>query len=273
MSTDNTKKKKIDLGETVQSATPSAMSFVGSTINAFSPTKNTQQLLSDAGTSTGYINGIAYQQQNAVDQSREMSELSKENTSNTLGMAAAGASLGASLGPIGAVAGGVIGAVGGLFGAARRKAQLRRKIFNAQQLSYRTNNSAQASANSDFLEQNEALKYGPSDGGQQMFLNAYHGKDYGTPTIQSSIGRMLGRPNARVAGQESIVDNLHDPYNTTGHIVRQGQRGVDGPLAHVNDGTVIFGNDVDLATGIKFMDEAAPYTAAIEMINKKYGKQ
>ena len=61
-----------------------------------------------------------------------MSELSKENTSNTLGMAAAGASLGGSLGPIGAVAGGVIGAVGGLFGAARRRAQLRRKIFNAQ---------------------------------------------------------------------------------------------------------------------------------------------
>ena len=106
-----------------------------------------------------------------------------------------------------------------------------------------------------------------------MFLNAYHGKDSGTPIIQSSVGRLLGKPNARVAGQESIVDNIHDPYNTTGHIVRQGQRGVDGPLAHVNNGTVIFGNDVDLATGIKFMDEAAPYTAAIEMINKKYGKQ
>ena len=269
----NTEKKKFNLGETVQNAMPGAISFVGSAINAFSPTKNTQQLLSDAGTSTGYINGIAYQQQNAVDQSREMSELSKENTSNTLGMAAAGASLGSSLGPIGSVVGGAVGAIGGLFGASRRKRQLRRKIFNAQQLSYRTNNSAQASANSDFLEQNEALKYGPSDGGQQMFLNAYHGKDSGTPIIQSSVGRLLGRPNARVAGQESIVDNIHDPYNITGHIVRQGQRGVDGPLAHVNNGTVIFGNDVDLATGIKFMDEAAPYTAAIEMINKKYGKQ
>ena len=33
---------------------PGAISFVGSAINAFSPTKNTQQLLSDAGTSTGY---------------------------------------------------------------------------------------------------------------------------------------------------------------------------------------------------------------------------
>lgn len=98
-------------------------------------------------------------------------------------MAAAGASLGSSLGPIGSVVGGAIGAIGGLFGASRRRAQLRRKIFNAQQLTYRINNSAQASANSDFLEQNEALKYGPYDGGQQMFINAYHGKDSGTPII------------------------------------------------------------------------------------------
>lgn len=54
--------KKFNLGETVQSAFPGAISFVGSTMKAFSPTKNTQQLLSDAGTYTGYINGMAYQQ-------------------------------------------------------------------------------------------------------------------------------------------------------------------------------------------------------------------
>lgn len=246
-----------------------AVGFAGAIGNAFSGVKNQNELLSDAGTSNAYINGIAYQQQNAVDSQKEMSELSKENTSNTLSAAATGATLGASLGPIGAVAGGVIGGITGLFGGAHRKKLLRRKIFNAQQLAQRTNNSNMASANSDYLAQNEGLKYGTNTG---AIFQAYHGKDRGMQ-VESSVGRMLGRPNARVARDESIVDNIDNPLQTTGHIVKRGRRGVDGPTARVSDDTIIFGNDVDRTNGIKFMDQAAPFTAAIEMINKKYGQK
>lgn len=243
--------------------------FAGNAVKAFGPVKNQNELLSDAGTSNAYINGVAYRQQNAVDEQKEMSELNKENTSNTLQLASAGATLGSSLGPIGAAAGGIIGGVVGLFGGGHRKSVMRRRIWNAQQLAQRTNNSSMASANSGFLEQQEGIKYGTNAG---TILSAYHGKDR-TMSVQSSVGKILGTPNARVARDESIIDNIDSPAHTTGHIVRQGQRGIDGPTAQVNDNTVIFGNDIDRTNGIRFMDQAAPYTAAIEMINKAYGQK
>ena len=69
-----------------------------------------------------------------------MAEVSKQNTTNTLGAAASGAGLGAAVGSIvpgagtliGSAIGGVAGALLGLGGSAKRRAQARKRIFDAQ---------------------------------------------------------------------------------------------------------------------------------------------
>ena len=106
----------------------SAVNFIGSTMNAFGPVKSDEEILADAGQTNAAGNGFTYLRQNHVDGDKEMSKLSKENTSNTLATAGTGAALGASIGSVfpgaGTVIGGAIGAIGGLFaglfgGAAR----------------------------------------------------------------------------------------------------------------------------------------------------------
>jgi len=57
-----------------------------------------------------------------------MSELSRQNTSNTLNTAAAGASMGAAFGPIGAGIGGVVGGAVGFIGGLFRKNKMAERI-------------------------------------------------------------------------------------------------------------------------------------------------
>jgi hypothetical protein len=108
--------------------------------NAFGGVKSQNELLGEAGSSTGTIDGISYEKQNSVDSEGNMKQLKAENTSNTLGLAASGASIGNSIGgPIGAVAGGLIGGIAGLFGGSSREEKLKRRIREAQQYTGRLN--------------------------------------------------------------------------------------------------------------------------------------
>lgn len=83
-----------------------------------------------------------------------MRKVSSQNKMNTLGAMGAGAASGAALGSVipglGTLVGGGIGAavglVTGLFGSGKRKAQARKRLFDAQQTVNRNNNYAQASA-------------------------------------------------------------------------------------------------------------------------------
>ena len=114
-----------------------AIAFIGSGINAFGPVKNENELMSDSGKMQSYGAGFGYVSQNNIDRQAQLSELSKENTGNTLKTAGTGAALGASVGSIvpgigtviGGAAGGVVGALTGIFGGASRRRKLKRKIF------------------------------------------------------------------------------------------------------------------------------------------------
>jgi hypothetical protein len=83
-----------------------------------------------------------------------MRKVSSQNKINTLGAMGAGAGAGAALGSVipglGTLVGGGVGAavglVTGLFGSGKRKAQARKRLFDAQQTVNRNNNYAQASA-------------------------------------------------------------------------------------------------------------------------------
>ena len=268
----------------------SGIGTYGAIANAFGPTKGVNELISDAGTSQGVaMGGYEFQKQNDIDSAKERQELSQESTQNTLNAAVNGASLGGSigmaLGPIGggvgAVLGGLGGAIAGLFGAGSRKRKLERKMRLATMQVNRTNTAARSGANTDYLQSQELLNYGNTQNG--MLYSAKEGKDENnmidisrympTLNVNTSLGKINAQPNAKVAGGESIIDGINDPSETTGYIVKEGKRGVDGPLANLNEDTIVLGGDRDWRTGQKFMDMAAPYTAALEHINKKFEKR
>lgn len=163
----------------------SAIDFTGSAINAFSLDRGRNQIMYDAGQHDVNAGGFTWQRNNDVNQQKELDDLRKQNTSNTLNTASKGAALGAAVGSIfpgiGTVLGGVIGGVGGLvtglIGGASRKNRLRKRIFNAQQQIGRNNNYNLASAQGSYLDQMYGLnhQYTQDD---QIYV-AKHGKACG----------------------------------------------------------------------------------------------
>ena len=160
----------------------SALAFAGSVANSFGGVQSTQQLQNDAGTGYSSIGGISYTKQNDINKDMEMKQLGASNTSNTLGSTTSGMSLGGAIGSvagpvgglIGAGIGGVAGLVTGLFGGSSRKRKLRRKMYEAQQLTNRTNQFNRSDADTQSLQQQYAQQYGNNDG---QLLYANKGKD------------------------------------------------------------------------------------------------
>lgn len=93
--------------------------------------------------------------------------------------------------------------------------------------------------------------------------------------IWTPDGLQQGLQQSWVGKGESIIN--YDQGKAT--LVDKGTKGVDNQPSSVspNDDNVIAGNDVDWTTGIKFSDQIAPMTAAVEKINQaekhrdKYG--
>lgn len=170
-------------------AVTNGISAVGAGIAAYQDPKTVSDLQAEAGTSVGSGTGFQYSKLNNVDESAQMSELSAQNTNNTLAAAGSGAALGGSIGMafgpvgagIGAVAGGLIGGVVGLFGGSSRKRRLRRRIIEAQDRIRRTNNYNLASAQSDYLQNQYNLEYGDTQ--NQQLYSANKGKDLVRPKI------------------------------------------------------------------------------------------
>lgn len=232
--------------------------------NAFS-TKNvisTDELSQDAGSSEGTINGISYERMNQVDGSDEMKALKSQNKANTINTTMSGASLGAKVaGPIGGIIGGIGGLIGGIFGGNRRKKELERRIREARRLNNRITSYNLSSADTKGLQQNY-YKENEDNSGDILYAN--RGKDMNK--VWTPTGYRRGTTNSMVGKGESIVN-----FNRgTGTLITKGQRGVDNQPSSVspNDDNVILGNDIDWSNGIKFADQAAPYTAALEMLNK-----
>lgn len=88
--------------------------------------------------------------------------------------------------------------------------------------------------------------------------------------VYTSEGLQKGQPNSKVAKGETILDNINNPQETTGSLVRRGKEGVDTELANLGENTVVLGGQLDWRTGVSFKDQAKPYTQALEHINKKF---
>lgn len=232
--------------------------------NAFS-TKNivsTDELSQNAGSSEGTVNGISYERMNRVDGSDELEALKSQNKANVISTAMSGASLGSKIaGPVGGIIGGIGGFIGGIFGGNRRKKELERRIREAQRLNNRMTSYNLSSADTKGLQQNY-YKENEDNSGDILYAN--RGKDMNK--VWTPAGYRRGATNSMVGKGESIVN-----FNRgTGTLITKGQRGVDNQPSSVspNDDNVILGNDIDWSNGMKFADQAAPYTAALEMLNK-----
>lgn len=261
----------------------SGIAFGSSIGNAFAGVKSASNILDESGTS--YSNGIGYgyQKVNDVDYDKQLTEVRKESQAATLKTTATGASLGASVGsivgPIGSVVGGAIGAVGGfitgLFGGAHRKRKMQRRLEEARIKGININGYNQSAAQSDYIANQYYNENGTT---QDDVLYAKRGKDAGykgsenisSNNVLTSLGKTDANPNARVAAGESIIDNINDVSNTTGHVVKTGTPGKDTNLANLQNNTIVLGQDIDWRNGMTFKDQSMPYTLALEKINKKY---
>lgn len=249
--------------------------FAGDVINNFQTrAQSSADMLNNAGYSQGNISGVGYESQSGVDVAGEQSELSAKNSASTMKSVGTGAAAGASIGMVFGPLGGAIGAVaGGLFGgvlggaaAQRRKQQLRRNIFNAQQSATRTNIFNRSVAQSTAMQQDYYTRNGDTRMGM---LNANRGKDMprynsGKNKVWTPDGYMAGPHNSWVGKGESIV-NFNDGKAS---MVEKGTIGVDNQKSSVqeNDDNVILGNDVDWSTGRTFAEQAAPYTQKVKYI-------
>lgn len=260
-----------------------AIGHVGDIMNSFGPTKSAQDLQNEAGTSSAQGYGFSYIRQNDVDTQKQMAELSRENQANTLKTASSGAALGASIGSIfpgagtliGGVIGGIGGLVGGLFGSSRRKRKMREAIRRAKLDAIARNDYNMSSAQSDYMAQSYYNEHG--DTSDDQLYEAKHGKDKNmilpkyksNNNVWTSAGKVNAEPNARVSGGESIFTGTNTD-DATATVVRNGKPNADDQLANLKQETVVFGNDINPRTGMRYKDEVLPYTNALEMINKKF---
>lgn len=261
----------------------SAISFAGDMLNSFGPVKSSTDLLNESGTSSTQGYGFSYIRQNDVDAQKQMDEISRQNQSNTLKTAGSGAALGASIGSIvpgvgtvlGGVIGGIGGLVGGLFGSSRRKRKMREAIRRAKLDAISRNDFNMSSAQSDYMSQSYYNEHG--DTSDDQLYAAKHGKDKNmilpkyksNNNVWTSAGKVNAEPNARVSGGESIFTGTNTD-DATATVVRNGKPNADDQLANLKQETVVFGNDINPRTGIRYKDEVLPYTNALEHINKKF---
>ena len=258
------------------SAISSGIGFYGALSNSFSNTKNSNELVGEAGSNNGNINGFGFQRVNDIDQDSERGSLSKENTNSTLSSTGAGAAAGAAIGSIipglGTVAGGAIGGVvglaGGLFGASKRKRELEYQMHLAQLKVDRTNQFNMSNADTQSLQQQYGQKYGDTS---DDVLYANKGKDnmmkYNTgKTVYTPDGKYASAPTNSLVGKG---EGIYNQNAGTATYVDKGKVGVDNQQSSVqqNDNNIIFGNEkIGNSTFAKL---AAPYIQQLEYINKQ----
>lgn len=247
-----------------------AVDFASSIASAGKFGKSADDLLQEAGSDQGSIGGVSYTAQNDVDAKQIAAQTSAENKANTIGLMGKGASLGASVGsvagPVGSLIGGTVGAigglVGGLFGSSKRKREMRRRIAEAQNKTYRTNEFSKSGALTSVLQQNYAREYGDTE--TQSLYGFANGKS--TWSAAGSVG--LGA-NARVSNGEIIANKY------TGEMSRVPglPNNKDGKLAFIRPSDTIISNKYGLSDYVANTGDLEGGEAMQEMIMKSLGKK
>lgn len=246
-------KPRYDAGKTgsqlsnpIGSITDSAFGFLGSAINGFaSPSLQYTP-------ATVQQNGpISYNRTDNVNSGAEMSNLSKQNTANTLATTSQGAALGSTVLPgIGTAIGAVGGLVTGLLGSASRKRKLANLINKRNTQINAGNNFNQASALSTNAQLTYAQKYGDTTDD-----NLYN-------TGKSPINKF---GNALVGKGETIVNGNN---GDTTEVTNGRGIGVDDVAASIAPQDAILGNLINPFSGNTFAQDAKPITRMEKKLNR-----
>lgn len=263
----------------------SLVNHVGAVHNAFTLDRSEGEIEAAAGSRNINAGGWAWQKQNDINRSKELSELNKQNTSNTLATAGSGAALGAAIGSIfpgaGTIIGGAIGAVAGLgfglFGGSNRKRKLQRRIYNAQQSVNRNNNYAFAAAQGDYLNQMYDLNHEYTQDDQIYVAN--EGKDqggymkkklphYDVGKVATPYGWKKG-PATSIIGEGETAADLNNGFAFVPHM-KGGKSGINENVPsgiQEGDANTVF------STKYGYADYVRPVAESLHEKNKPVIKQ
>lgn len=256
-------------GAAIGTAATGVLDMVGSIGAASKFNRTADDLLRDAGTSQNNIGGVGYTVQNGLDDKQIESEVSAENTANTVGLMGKGASTGAAIGslagPVGGLIGGAVGAVGGLigglFGGGAKKREMKRQMRLAEIKRINTNSFNQSGALTTVLQNNLAQTEGNQE--DQALYGAAYGKE------SYSAGGPSSGYNARVSNGEIIANKF------TGEMFRVPgiPNNKDGKLAFIRPSDTIISNKYGLSDYVANTGDLEGGEAVQGTIMKALGKR
>lgn len=256
-------------GAAVGTAATGVLDVVGSIGAASKFNRTADDLLRDAGTSQSNIGGVGYTVQNGLDDKQIESEVSAENTANTVGLMGKGASTGAAIGslagPVGGLIGGAVGAVGGLigglFGGGAKKREMRRQMRLAEYKRINTNSFNRSGALTTVLQNDLAQTEGNQE--DQALYGAAYGKE------SYSAGGPSSGYNARVSNGEIIANKF------TGEMFRVPgtPNNKDSKLAFIRPSDTIISNKYGLSDYVANTGDLEGGEAMQGTIMKALGKR
>ena len=256
-------------GAAVGTAATGVLDMVGSIGAASKFNRTADDLLRDAGTSQSNIGGVGYTVQNGLDDKQIESEVSAENTANTVGLMGKGASTGAAIGslagPVGGLIGGAVGAVGGLigglFGGGAKKREMRRQMRLAEYKRINTNSFNRSGALTTVLQNDLAQTEGNQE--DQALYGAAYGKE------SYSAGGPSSGYNARVSNGEIIANKF------TGEMFRVPgiPNNKDSKLAFIRPSDTIISNKYGLSDYVANTGDLEGGEAMQGTIMKALGKR
>lgn len=188
--------------------------------------KTAADFVGSAGSTQGSINGISYQQLNPIDEGKELSQVSQENSQSALGAAASGAAAGAALGSvagpwgaaIGGVVGGLAGGISGIFAGKSKKRKAEEALAEARRRQQVMNLTNQDIAGTTGLQQTYAQKYGNLDDqslyaaaeGKESMVNPITGETFKRFMVNTGEGKKYDTQNAWVSKGEVIWSKDND---------------------------------------------------------------
>lgn len=187
---------------------------------------------------------LTYAKQDNVDSAAETAKVKKENLSGGIDTTLKAAKLGSALGPIGAGVGAVVGGITSIFGASKRRKELKRKLEEQGQRTIAKNTMAQSTAHGNQIQAEYDQEF--EDTTDDVLYN-----DGKTPFTNGK------RANALVGKGETIVDgNTGDMTEVT-----QGSGiGNDDVTANIKPQDAIAGNKKNPRTGNTFAEDMKPLT-------------
>lgn len=187
---------------------------------------------------------LTYAKQDNVDSAAETAKVKKENLAGGIDTTLKAAKLGSALGPIGAGVGAVVGGITSIFGANKRRKELKRKLEEQGQRTIAKNTMAQSTAHGNQIQAEYDQEF--EDTTDDVLYN-----DGKTPFTNGK------RANALVGKGETIVDgNTGDMTEVT-----QGSGiGNDDVTANIKPQDAIAGNKKNPRTGNTFAEDMKPLT-------------